>query len=61
MKISQALALLDDMDFVTPELIQRVAVEVIAHRLVLEPEARFAGADARRIVREIVEQTPVPV
>jgi MoxR-like ATPase len=61
MKISQALALLEGAEFVTPELIQRVAVEVIAHRLVLEPEARFAGADARRIVRDIIDQTPVPV
>jgi len=61
MKVSQALALLEGADFVSPELIQRVAVEVIAHRLVLEPEARFAGADARRIVLDIIEQTPVPV
>ena len=61
MKISQALALLDGAEFVTPDLIQRVAVEVIAHRLVLEPEARFAGADPRKIVRDIIAQTPVPV
>lgn len=61
MKVSQALALLDGAEFVSPELIQRVAVEVIAHRLVLEPEARFAGADARRIVLDIIGQTPVPV
>ena len=60
MKISQALALLDGAEFVTPDLIQRVAVEVIAHRLVLEPEARFAGADPRKIVRDIIAQTPVP-
>ena len=61
MKVSQALALLEGADFVSPELIQRVAVDVIAHRLVLEPEARFSGADARRIVLDLIEQTPVPV
>jgi MoxR-like ATPase len=61
MKMSQALALLEGTEFVTPELIQRVAVEVIAHRLVLEPEARFSGADARRIVLDIVARTAVPV
>jgi MoxR-like ATPase len=59
--MSQALALLEGTEFVTPELIQRVAVEVIAHRLVLEPEARFSGADARRIVLDIVARTAVPV
>lgn len=61
MKVSQALALLEGMEFVTPELIQRVAVEVIAHRLVLEPEARFAGADARKIVRDVLAETAAPV
>jgi MoxR-like ATPase len=61
MKVSQALALLEGQEFVTPELIQRVAVEVIAHRLVLEPEAKFAGADARRIVRDVLAEVPAPV
>lgn len=61
MKVSQAMALLEGADFVTPETIQQVAVEVIAHRLVLEPEARFSGLNARRIVRDLLAQTPVPV
>jgi MoxR-like ATPase len=46
---------------VSPEVIQQVAVEVIAHRLVLEPEARFSGLSARRVVMDILAQTPVPV
>jgi len=41
MKVAQALALFDGFDFVTPEQIQKIAVSVIAHRLVLEPQARF--------------------
>jgi MoxR-like ATPase len=61
MKVSQALALLEGRDFVSPEVIQQVAVEVIAHRLVLEPEARFSGLSARRVVMDILAQTPVPV
>ncbi len=61
MKVSQALALFEGMDFVSPEIIQSVAEDVIAHRLVLEPEARFSGVTARGIVADIVERTPVPV
>ncbi len=61
MKVSQALALFHGLDYVSPELIQSVAVDVIAHRLVLSPEARYSGSSARRIVAEIIEQTPVPV
>lgn len=61
MKVSQAMAIFEGMEYVTPELIQSVAVDVIAHRLVLSPEARYSGGDAREIVRELVESTPVPV
>jgi MoxR-like ATPase len=61
MKVSQALAVFQGRDFVTPELIQEVAVDVIAHRLVLAPDAKYSGASARQIVADLVEQTPVPV
>ncbi len=61
MKVSQALALFQGMDFVSPELIQSVAADVIAHRLVLVPEAKYSGLSARKIVAELVEQIPVPV
>jgi MoxR-like ATPase len=60
MKIAQALALFDGFDFVAPEQIQKIAVPVIAHRLVLEPQARFSGITARSVVEEIVKKTKVP-
>jgi MoxR-like ATPase len=61
MKVSQAIAVFEGMDFVTPELVQSVAVDVIAHRLVLAPEARYSGLDARTLVEGIISETPVPV
>ena len=60
MKAAQALALFDGIDFVTPEAIQEIAAPVIAHRLVMEPQARFSGRTARGIVEEIVKKTKVP-
>jgi MoxR-like ATPase len=60
MKIAQALALFDGYQFVTPEHIQEEAVSVIAHRLVMEPQARFAGITATSVVQEILETLPVP-
>lgn len=60
MKCAQALALFEGRDFVIPETIQNIAADVIAHRLVLSPDARYAGITGRNIVAEIVEQTPVP-
>jgi len=60
MKLAQAEALFDGSDFVTPEQIQKLAVPVIAHRLVLEPTARFSGVTARSVVEDIVKKLPVP-
>jgi MoxR-like ATPase len=60
MKAAQALAFFDDLDFVTPEQIQELAVAVIAHRLVMEPQARFSGQTARAVVEDIVKRIKVP-
>ena len=60
MKAAQALAFFDDLEFVTPEKIQELAVPVIAHRLIMEPQARFSGVTARSVVGEIVKKLKVP-
>lgn len=61
MKVSQALAVFQGQDFVSPEIIQSVAADVIAHRMVLAPEVKYSGGNARQIVAELIEQIPVPV
>jgi MoxR-like ATPase len=60
MKAAQALALFDGLNFVTPEQIQELAVSVIAHRLVMEPQARFSGRTARSVVEEVMKAIRVP-
>jgi MoxR-like ATPase len=60
MKAAQALALFDGLDFVTPEQIQELAVPVIAHRLVMEPQARFSGLTSRGVVEAVVKKIPIP-
>ncbi len=60
MKTAQAMALYEGLDFVTPEQIQKLAVPVIAHRLVLEPQARFSGVTQRGVVEDILKKLPVP-
>lgn len=60
MKVSQAMAIFEGVDYVSPELIQSVAADVIAHRMVLSPEAKYSGASARKIVMDLIEQIPVP-
>jgi MoxR-like ATPase len=60
MKAAQALALFNGQPFVTPDHIQEIAVTVIAHRLVIEPQARFSGLTSRGVVEEILKKVPVP-
>jgi len=60
MKAAQAFALFDGLDFVAPEQIRELAVPVIAHRLVMEPQARFSGRTAASVVEEIVKKLKVP-
>lgn len=60
MKAAQALALFDGQDFVTPEQIQELAGSVIAHRLVMLPQARFSGLTARSVVEDVVKKIKVP-
>ena len=60
MKAAQALAVFDGLDFVTPEQVQELAVPVIAHRLVMEPQARFSGLTARGVVEAVLKKVPVP-
>ncbi|HEX9584135.1 MAG TPA: MoxR family ATPase [Gammaproteobacteria bacterium] len=60
MKCTQALALFDGRDYVTPDDIQEIAVPVIAHRVVMEPQARFAGLSAESVVEDALRTVPVP-
>ncbi len=60
MKAAQAIALLDGRDFVAPEHIQEIAVFTIAHRVVIDAQARFSGASAQILVEDILKKIPVP-
>lgn len=61
MQTAQAMALLTGRDYVTPELVQQLATPVMAHRLVLDSGAKYAGLDNRGVIERIVNDTPVPV
>jgi len=60
MKAAQALALSEGREFVIPEDVREMAVAVIAHRVVVEPQARFAGVTTAGLVEEILAKVPMP-
>ena len=47
-------------DFVTPDDVKQVAPWILAHRLVLTPEAALEEVDAAEIVTSLLAATPVP-
>jgi MoxR-like ATPase len=61
LRVGKARALADGRAFLEPDDIKAVAVAVLAHRLILAPEARAAGLTGEQIVRGTLEKTPVPV
>lgn len=46
--------------YVVPDDVKELAVPVLAHRLVLDPEADFLGATTTQVVRRAVDATPPP-
>jgi MoxR-like ATPase len=61
LRVAKALALAEGRDFVLPYDVKAVASPVLAHRLILAPEARSAGLGAAELVADAVARTPVPV
>jgi MoxR-like ATPase len=47
-------------EFVTPDDVKEAAVSVLAHRLVLTPEAALEGTSDAEVVRALLAETPVP-
>ena len=60
MRGSQALAAMGGREFVIPDDVKAVAEPVLAHRLILKPEARAENVSGHDIVQEILRQVPAP-
>jgi MoxR-like ATPase len=60
LKASRAMALMRGRDFVTPDDIKALAVDALAHRLILRVEDVMKRVDERKIVEEILDTVSVP-
>ncbi len=61
LRLAKARALVERRDFVVPEDVLSLAVPVLAHRLILAPEARATGVTVEEVVGEAIDATPAPV
>jgi MoxR-like ATPase len=60
-RAGQAKAYLMHRDFVKPDDVKELAVNVLAHRIILHPEARMDDKLAEDIIRAMIAEVAVPV
>ncbi len=59
-RMAVSWALLQARAYVVPDDVRDLAIPVLAHRLVLEPEAEFDGVTAEQVVGQILLDVPQP-
>lgn len=59
-RAGQAMAAIQGRDYVLPDDIKFLSEFVLAHRMVVQPASRLRNLSADQIVREIVDNLPVP-
>ncbi len=60
MRCARVQAALQGEPYVTPDAVKAVAPAVMAHRLMLAPDAALDGVDGGALVTELLGQIPVP-
>jgi MoxR-like ATPase len=59
-RLSQALALIDGEDFVTPDHVREMVVPALAHRITLDSHSQFSGLSSSEAVRQTLREVAVP-
>jgi len=57
----QAYAALQGRTYLLPDDIKRMAIPVLAHRLILKPDAKYKGTNAVSVVDDCLLSTTVPI
>ena len=60
-RASQAWAAMKGRAYVVPDDIKRMVSPVLAHRMILSPQARLRGRDAESILDDRIRDIPVPI
>ena len=59
-RAARALTVVEGRDYATPDDVKRLAVAVLAHRVVLTPEAELHGQTAESLIDAALASIPVP-
>ena len=61
LRAAQAAALLDGRDYVVPDAVKKLAQAVLAHRVILSPQAKLSGFTPDLVIDAVLARTEVPV
>ena len=61
MKCSKARASILGRIYVTPDDVRALTVPTLNHRILLKPEAELEGLDVLAVIKNIIEEIPVPI
>ena len=60
-RASQALALITEAGFVSPDHVKALAPAVLEHRIILRPQAALRGVTGAHVVAEVLKRVEVPI
>ena len=60
-RTAQAVAAVRGRNFVEPDDVKQMVPSVLAHRVILQPEARLQNVSVEELLVDILDETPVPV
>jgi len=61
MRCVQARALMEARRYARPDDVKDLAETVLAHRVILNPDARLRKLDPGEVIRDLLRQVPVPI
>jgi MoxR-like ATPase len=59
-QLARARAMLKERDYVIPEDVQSIFLDVCAHRLTMKPQAKISGVSAESVLRDILRIVKAP-
>ena len=61
MKCAKARAAILGRTYVTPDDVRSLIIPTLNHRILMKPEAELEGLDHTTVLRNIIEEIPVPI
>ncbi len=61
MQLSRAIAGMNGRDFVLPDDVKSITIDVLSHRIILRPEARLMRKTKQAVLEEILQTEEAPV